>query len=48
MLAADTPTLCVLTPILIDGTMNVILSPSEVPQRNRRAPAQVAGVPLCQ
>jgi len=37
-----------LTPLLVDGTMNVILSPSEAPQRNRRVPALVAGVPLCQ
>jgi hypothetical protein len=37
-----------LTPILVDGTMNVTLSPGEVPRRKRRAPALVAGVPLCQ
>jgi hypothetical protein len=37
-----------LTPLLVDGTMNVILSPSEARQRKRRAPALMAGVPLCQ
>jgi hypothetical protein len=36
------------TPILVDGTLNVILSPSEAPQRKRRAPALVVGTPLCQ
>jgi len=28
--------------------LNVILSQSEAPQRKRRAPALVAGMPLCQ
>ena len=33
---------------IFDGTMNVILSPSDAPQRKRRVSSLVADVPLCQ
>ncbi len=35
-----------LTPPLVGGTMKLIMSPSEAPQRKRRDPVLVAGVPL--